>query len=115
MTIITIIGNILIFVNRVVIPLIFTIAFLTFIWGIFQYFIAGGADPEKQKQGRALAAYGIVGFAVMMSVWGLVFILINTFGFSSQYRPGLPTFGGPGGGGGNCPWASSLFQDNLCN
>ncbi len=114
MTVITVIGNILIFVNRVVIPLIFAIAFLTFIWGIFQYFIAGGADPEKQKTGRALAAYGIVGFAVMMSVWGLVYILINTFGFNSQFRPDLPTFG-PGYGGSNCPWASSLFQNNLCN
>lgn len=65
-------------ITNVAVPVIFALAFIVFIWGVFQYFIAGGHDEEKRKKGRELMMYGIIGFFVMVSVWGLVNILVNS-------------------------------------
>ncbi len=66
-------------INNVLVPLVFAIAFVVFIWGVFQYFIQGGADEEKREAGKSLMLWGIIGFFVMASVWGLVNILRGTF------------------------------------
>ena len=83
------------FINNVAVPLVFAVAFIVFIFGVFRYFIAGGASPEKQKEGRQLIMYSVIGFAVMIAIWGLVNLVVNTFGFDSKARPDLPTFGAP--------------------
>jgi len=77
----------------VLIPLIFAIALIVFIWGVFQYFIAGGADEEKRSTGRKLVMWAIIGFVIMVSVWGIVNLLTNTLGFDNANKPKLPTFG----------------------
>lgn len=66
-------------INNIAVPLLFAVSFLVFIFGVFRYFIAGGADEEKRKQATQMILYGIIGFALMVSVWGLVNILLNTF------------------------------------
>ncbi|MBP6869018.1 MAG: hypothetical protein KBC16_02815 [Candidatus Pacebacteria bacterium] len=66
-------------INGVAVPFIFAIAFLVFIFGIFQYFIQGGHDEEAKDKGKSLMIWGLIGFFVMVSVWGLVSILTNTF------------------------------------
>jgi hypothetical protein len=71
------------FINTIAVPLIFTLAFIVFIFGIFQYFILGRGDEEKAAQGRQLMLWGIIGFFAMLSVWGLVNILVGTFSLNS--------------------------------
>jgi NADH:ubiquinone oxidoreductase subunit 2 (subunit N) len=71
-------------INTVAVPVLFAIAFIVFIFGIFQYFILARGDEEKQAQGRSLMLYGLVGFFLMVSVWGLVNILLGTFNFDAQ-------------------------------
>jgi hypothetical protein len=66
-------------INTVLVPLIFALAFIVFLWGVFQYFIAGAADEEKREGGKSLMIYGLIGFFVMVSVWGLVNLLVGTF------------------------------------
>ena len=83
------------FINNVAVPLVFAVAFIVFIFGVFRYFIAGGANPEKRKEGGQLIMYSVIGFAVMIAIWGLVNLIVNTFGFDSKARPDLPTFGAP--------------------
>jgi len=82
------------FINVVLIPFIFAIAFIVFIWGVFQYFIAGGANEEKREQGKQLVMWGIIGFVVMVSVWGIINLFTNTLGFNDTRgnTPSLPTF-----------------------
>lgn len=87
--------SVLTILNTVIVPLVFAIAFIVFLWGVFNYFIAGGANEEKRSEGAKFVLWSIIGFAVMISVWGLVNILVTTFGFNSQTRPCLPTFSGP--------------------
>ena len=80
-------------INNVAVPLLFAVAFIVFIWGVFQYFIAGGHDEEKRETGKSLMLWGIIGFFIMVSVWGLVNILRGTFNFDDRidYGDSLPT------------------------
>lgn len=66
---------VLTFINNVLVPLVFALAFLMFIWGVFQYFILGSDDEGKRETGRSFMLYGIIGFVVMVSIWGIVNIL----------------------------------------
>ena len=63
-----------------VIPLIFALAIVMFAWGVVRYVI--GADDEKERErGKQFMVWGIIALSVMVSVWGLVHIVTNTFGF----------------------------------
>lgn len=76
-------------INSMVVPFIFAISFTVFIWGIFKYFIAGSANPEDQSKGWHLLMYGLIGLAIMMSVWGLVNIILMTFNLNTA-APAYP-------------------------
>lgn len=80
------------FIDRVLVPLVFAVAFVVFIWGVFQYLIAGGANEEQRDKGKQLIVWGVVGFFVMVSVWGIVNVLVGTFQFGNTNAPTLPTF-----------------------
>jgi hypothetical protein len=77
------------FINNILVPLVFALAFIVFIFGVFQYFIAGAANEEKREKGKSFMIYGIIGFFVMVSVWGLVHILTGTVRLDN----GVPTQG----------------------
>jgi hypothetical protein len=86
--------NIITFMNGTLVPLVFAIAFLVFLWGVFKTFILGGSDPEKQGEGKQLMMYAIAGFVVMVSLWGIVNLVANGLGLKSQNItdiPNLPT------------------------
>lgn len=80
------------FINSFLIPFIWAIAFIVFIWGVFTYFIAGGASEEQRDKGKQLVMWGIIGFVVMSCVWGLVNLFTNTLDFGGQNAPAIPTF-----------------------
>ncbi len=86
----TFIRNILTFINGVLVPLVFAIAFLVFIWGMFKAFILGGADEGKQSEGKALMFYAIIGFVVMVSLWGIVNLLASSFGLTDPTINNIP-------------------------
>lgn len=79
-TAITNIGN---FINNSVIPLILAIAFISFIFNVFRFFILGGTNEESQSKARQLAVWGILAFVVILSLWGLVNFFVNGFGFNN--------------------------------
>lgn len=55
-----------------IIPLIFGLAFLMFLWGITRAWILGGGDEKSVTAGKQIALAGIIGFVVMVGVWGIV-------------------------------------------
>ncbi len=64
---------------KAVVPFLFTIATAAFIWGIIQYFLYP-ENEEKRKAGKSYMIWGIIALFVMISMWGLVGVLSNTFG-----------------------------------
>lgn len=71
------------FINilSLLIPLLFGIALVGFLYGVVKFILNSG-NPSKKEEGRTIMLWGIIGLFVMISVWGLVSILTNTFGIS---------------------------------
>ncbi len=78
--------------NTVVVPVVFAIAFIVFIWGVFQAFILNGANEEKRKEGAKFVLWSVIGFAVMISIWGIVNLFSSVLGNLDNNRPDFPTF-----------------------
>ncbi len=77
----TVVQNTMQFINRILVPLIFALAFLMFIWGMFRYFIFGGGDEGSRETGKQLMIWGVVAFVMMVSIWGLVNVIAEGLGF----------------------------------
>lgn len=59
--------------------LLIALGFIYIVWNIVMYFIKGKEGDENRSEARKHAMWGIVGLAIILSVWGLVNILVNTF------------------------------------
>ncbi len=71
-------------INTVVVPVIFALAFAFFIWGVAKYFFFQGDDEKKREEGKKFVLWGILGMAILFSVWGLVNMLLSTLGISPR-------------------------------
>jgi uncharacterized membrane protein YidH (DUF202 family) len=87
--------NVVEFINQTLVPLIFAIAFLVFLWGIFTHFILGKDNEEKRKEGTQYMMWGIIGFVIMVSVWGIVNLVAGSLNLDQtetlQNIPDAPT------------------------
>lgn len=63
---------------NLLVPLLIGIAVILFLFGLVKYITAGG-DETKVKEAKKFILFGIVGLFVMVSVWGLVQVLVNSF------------------------------------
>ena len=73
-----------------VVPLLMALSVVGFVYGIIQYFL-NPDNEEKRKAGKSFMLWGLVALFVIVSIWGLVGILSNTFlGSSHTYLPSLP-------------------------
>lgn len=80
----SLIGQVGNFFNRTIIPLIFGIALLFFLWNIVRYFIIGGANEADRERARKLALWSILAFVLMVSVWGIVNLLVTGLEFGGN-------------------------------
>lgn len=77
---------------QIVIPVLILGAVAYFIWGIVQFITA--SDAEEKGAARGMMVHGIIGFAVILGLWGLVNVLLNTFSINNGASPvnSFPTF-----------------------
>lgn len=82
-------------INNIIVPVLFAVAFIVFLYGAFETFIVGANSEEVKEKGKNLMLWGLIGFFVMVSVWGLVNILTGTISFGNNAGPtgGTPTSG----------------------
>jgi len=73
-------------IAKSVIPLIFSLAIAMFLWGVVMYVINSNEEAKKAK-GKMFMIWGIIALTVMVSVWGLVAILGNTFKIDTGFIP----------------------------
>lgn len=67
--------------------LIIGMTVLVFMYGLMKYMFKGRESDSARTEGRKLMLWGIIGIFVMISVWGLVGILSNTLGHTSNAIP----------------------------
>lgn len=74
-------------------PLVTTIiayALLLFAWGVYRY-IAHAGDEKSAAEGSKMMSYGVIILFVMVSVWALVSLVMDTLGIPGgtiEVRPG---------------------------
>ncbi len=66
-------------VINLIIPFIVGLAVLVIVYGIFN-FISSAGDEEARATAKQFIIWGIIGVFIMVSIWGLVNILVNSFG-----------------------------------
>jgi uncharacterized membrane protein YidH (DUF202 family) len=87
--------NILDFSNDVLIPFIIGIGFLFFVWGIFKYFIFGGASDDAKESGKSLIIWATIGFVLIIVFWGIVNLLTESTGLANVELQNIPTIDVP--------------------
>lgn len=65
-------------IGNVVIYLLVALAVIFIVWNVVMALIKGD-DPAAKKLALGNIGYGLLGLAIIVSIWGLVNILIGTF------------------------------------
>jgi len=71
------------------IPIIIALAVLYFFWGLATFILNAG-NEDKRSEGRQIMIYGIIALFVMVSVFGLIRLLQETFGLQGETNPIIP-------------------------
>ncbi len=66
-----------------VVGLLIVLALVAFFWGVIRYMFGGAAD---KSQGIKFMISGVIVIFVMVSIWGIVALLQNTFGVGGNQR-----------------------------
>lgn len=74
---------------KTIVPFLFSLATVAFIWGVIQYYL-NPENEEKRKKGKSFIIGGLIALFVMLSMWGLVAVLTGTFELSNT----MPQFPG---------------------
>jgi len=74
----SLVTNLIDIMRLYIVPFIISLALIFFLWGVFRTLTAEG-DAKKRQEGIGFITYGIIGLAVMVSVWSLVYLLTSTF------------------------------------
>ncbi len=82
--------NILSFTQTYLIPFILGIGFLVFVWGMFQFFIVGGANDDAKEKGKSLMIWAIVGFVMILILWGIVNLIVDSIGLEDALTAPIP-------------------------
>lgn len=70
------------------ITLLFAIALVVFAWGIFQFIYSQSAG-EDREEGKKKILWGLFGMFIMFSAYGLIRLILGTFGISGPGYLGL--------------------------
>ncbi|MCX6703495.1 MAG: hypothetical protein NTV02_02290 [Candidatus Zambryskibacteria bacterium] len=68
---------------QLLIPMAFALAIIYFFYGVAKY-IGNASDPKSKDEGKSIMIGGIIGIAVMASVYGLVAYLQNSIGITNN-------------------------------
>jgi len=72
------------------IGLLFAAGFVLFLYGVFK-FIAGADNESDRETGKQHMVWGVIGMFIMISVFGIMGMIVNTFGIDKGVlrSPGL--------------------------
>ena len=75
MTFASLVSNLVSIISGSVVPFLYALAFLYFVWGVAQYVFLGG--EEGRAKGRNKIIFGLLGLVIIFGVWGIVNVLLT--------------------------------------
>lgn len=76
--------------GNIAIQIAVSLAVIYIIWGVVQYAIMSEDSDDNRKIAKNKVVYGVIGLAAILSIWGLVRIVTNTFQTEPNVAPTLP-------------------------
>lgn len=64
---------------QIAVPVLVILALVLFVWGVV-VFIFNSGDEKGREEGKKKIVWGLVGLFVIVSVWGLVYLLSTITG-----------------------------------
>lgn len=83
MTIVPLLKKIDTFILNPLIGLAFAVATIVFLFGIFQFIMSETADNARETAKKKIL-YGLLGMFIMSSAYGLIHIVLGTFGIPTN-------------------------------
>jgi len=65
------------YVVNPIVGLAFAVAVVVFVYGVIQM-ITHSTDAEAHSKGRMSMLSGIIGMAIMVCAWGIIYVIANT-------------------------------------
>jgi succinate dehydrogenase/fumarate reductase cytochrome b subunit len=75
------------FIDKVLIPFLFGIAFLFFIYNTVRYFVLEGHSEEGRDKAKAHILYSIAAFVFLIVFYGIVYMLADSSGLENKEAP----------------------------
>jgi len=88
MTFATFIDSVVGAINTYIVPFIFGLVFLAFLWGAARYFLLEGRSDESRAKGRQFVLWGLLGIFALIALWGIVNGLLSTLNLPSPLPSG---------------------------
>lgn len=76
----------------IVIPILSSLAFLVFFWGVAKFILKAG-DTKESQNGRDFMMYGLIALFILLSFLGILQFLSDQFEFGKIKKPFLPGSG----------------------
>lgn len=71
-------------------PIVVALALLYFFWGLATFILSAG-DEDKRNKSRGVMIWGIIALFIIVSVWGLIGLVQQTFGLDTDTSIDIPT------------------------
>ena len=67
--------------------LLIALGVVYFLWGLATFLMNAG-EAAQREEGKRRIIWGIIGLFIMISVYGIINIVVGTFGIENEYLPG---------------------------
>ncbi len=75
------------FINTVLIPFLFGIAFLIFVYNVIRYFVAGAENKDLKEDAKNIALYSVAAFVFLIVFFGIVRMFVDSTGLQNKTQP----------------------------
>ena len=80
-------ANIPQFINNALIPFLFGMAFLVFVYNVIRYFVIGATNEKDRENAKNLAIYSVAAFVFLIIFWGIINMLNSSLGLQGKAQP----------------------------
>ena len=79
--------NILGFFNGILVPFMFAIAFLIFVFNAIRFFVLQSTNEDGREKARKLVTYSLLAFVFLFTFWGILNMFVESLGLEcSRYE-----------------------------
>ncbi len=87
MTLNTFFTDVLVFIDNVLIPFMFGVAFLIFIINAIRFFVVQSNNQEGRENARSLVMYSLLAFVLLIVFLGIINMLTSSLGLDGCTQP----------------------------